>query len=217
MPGPFAPDEPSRGPGYPEASLADDVPYLSADAGTIERWRPVVDRIVAQLGSRRNDPATNPGRLLRIGIAWQGNPRNRLDRWRSFPLRHLARLAKIPGVCLISLQKGEGTEQISELAGRFPIGVLQDPAGGIEDRRSLLDTAAVMHHLDLVVTPDSAIAHLAGSLGVRVWAALPAVVEWRWLIGPGRFPLVSDHDPLPTIDARGLGWRLPSHGPQPNR
>ncbi len=94
----------------------------------------------------------------------------------------MAHLGEIPGICLISLQKGEGTEQITELDGRFPVSVLQDPGGGDEDRRSLLDTAAVMHHLDLVVTPDSAVAHLAGSLGVRLWVALPAVAEWRWMM-----------------------------------
>ena len=53
---------------------------------------------------------------------------------------------------------------------------------GDEDRRDFLDTAAVMSQLDLVVTPDTAVAHLAGSLGVRVWVALSAVSEWRWLI-----------------------------------
>jgi hypothetical protein len=170
--------------GSTAASLATDVPYLSADPASIERWRPVVERGVtlalAQGGNE--DRATSPGRPLRIGIAWQGNPRNRVDRWRSFPLVHLAHLGEIPGICLVNLQKGEGTEQIADLAGRFPVAVLQDPAGGDQDRRSLLDTAAVMQHLDLVVTPDSAIAHLAGGLGVRVWLALPAVAEWRWQI-----------------------------------
>ena len=167
--------------GTTAVSLAADVPYLSADVATIERWRPIVERVVAPFESRNKDRAAGRGRVLRIGIAWQGSSRNRVDRWRSFPLRRLARVGEIPGVCLISLQKGEGTEQIADLDGRFPVALLEDPAGGNEDRRSLLDTAAVMHHLDLVITPDSAIAHLAGSLGVRVWLALPAVAEWRWL------------------------------------
>ncbi len=165
------------------ASLAIDVPYLSADVERVERWRPIVERSVARIQERIGERKTEARRPLKIGIAWQGNPRNRVDRWRSFHLRHLAPLAEIPGVCLISLQKGEGTEQIAEVADEFPVAVLHDPAEGIEDRRTLLDTAAVMDHLDLVVTPDSAIAHLAGSLGVRVWLALPAVAEWRWLIG----------------------------------
>ncbi len=163
-------------------SLPADVPYLSAVPSTIERWRPIVEQCVAKGGDREDDHSSGSPRTLRIGIAWQGNPRNRVHRWRSIPLRNFAHLADIPGVHLISLQKGEGTEQIAELAGRIPIAVLRDPSGDSEDRRDLLDTAAVMHHLDLVITPDSAIAHLAGSLGIRVWLALPAVAEWRWMI-----------------------------------
>jgi Flp pilus assembly protein TadD len=156
------------------------VPYLSAVPDTIERWRPIVEACVADAIDRGADASRR--RTLRIGIAWQGNPRNRVDRWRSIPLRVFAHLAEIPGVRLISLQKGEGTEQIDELAGRFPIAVLRDPAADGEDRRDLMDTAAIMQHLDLVISPDTAIAHLAGSLGVTVWLALPAVAEWRWMI-----------------------------------
>ena len=168
--------------GATRESLSADVPYLSAVPGTIERWRPVVEQCAINHGGREDDGPSGPRRALRIGIAWQGNPRHRVDRWRSIPLRNFAHLAEIPGVQLISIQKGEGTEQIAELAGRVPVAILRDPSGDDEDRRDLLDTAAVMHHLDLVITPDSALAHLAGSLGVKVWVALPAVAEWRWLI-----------------------------------
>ena len=122
------------------------------------------------------------GRVFKIGIAWQGNRVNKGDRWRSFPLTHFAHLAEVPGVRLISLQKGDGTEQLAELAGRFPVAELSHRDHGGEDRRDFLDTAAVMSQLDLVVTPDTAVAHLAGGLGVRVWVALSTVGEWRWLI-----------------------------------
>src|SRR5205814_8105233 len=108
------------------------------------------------------------------GVAWQGNARNRVDRWRSVPLTQFAHLAELPGVRLVSLQKGEGTGQLAALAGRFPVAVLDDPARGAEDRRDFLDTAAVIRQLDLVITPESAVAHLAGGLGVRVWVALAA-------------------------------------------
>ncbi len=158
-------------------------PYLSADAGTIEKWRPILDRASRRL--RRGD--TGDGvmkhdRVFRIGIAWQGNRGHKGDRWRSFPLHHFAPLAKLPGVCLISLQKGDGTEQLAELAGRFPVGKLTRRKGDREDRRDFLDTAAVIGQLDLVVTPDTSLAHLAGGLGVRVWVPLSTVGEWRWLI-----------------------------------
>ncbi len=164
-------------------TLPDVVPYLSADAGTIERWRPLVERCLARDNRAETNAETAPDRIIKVGIAWQGNSRNRADRWRSFPLRSLAPLAEVPGVRLISLQKSEGTEQLAELQGRFTVSELHVPSTGDgQDRRDFLDTAAIIHHLDLVVTPESAIAHLAGSLGVEVWTALAAVADWRWLI-----------------------------------
>ncbi len=163
-------------------TLPANVPYLSADPSSIERRRLIVKQSVADGAERETDASSGGRRAIRIGIAWQGNSRNRADRWRSIPLRVFAHLAEVPGVHLISLQKGEGTEQIAEQAGRVLIAVLRDPESNGEDRRDLLDTAAIMQHLDLVITPDTAVAHLAGSLGVKVWLALPVVAEWRWMI-----------------------------------
>ena len=165
------------------ATLPATTPDLVVDEATIERWRPVVARAIAESAGGAAARRQAPARCFTIGIAWQGNPRYRVDRWRSFRLAQLAPLAELPGVCLISLQKGEGTEQLREPASRFPVAVLHDPARGDDDQRDFLDTAAVMSQLDLVIAPDSAVAHLAGSLGVRVWVPLPAVSDWRWLIG----------------------------------
>jgi tetratricopeptide (TPR) repeat protein len=146
-----------------EADIRAEVPYLFAGTEAIER--------------RRHDLERLPG--IRVGIAWQGNPRQRSDRQRSFPLAALAPLARVKGVHLISLQRGAGTEQRLALGGRFPVTVLdgweQDLVG------DLLDTAAILSHLDLVVTPCSALAHLAGGLGVRAWVALASMADWRWL------------------------------------
>ena len=80
---------------------------------------------------------------------------------------------------LISLQKGAGTEQVAALGGRFDITELpsdQNPA-----LESFVDTAAIMQCLDLVITVDTAVAHLAGALGVPVWVAVAAISDWRWL------------------------------------
>jgi Flp pilus assembly protein TadD len=147
-------------------------PYLAADTGTIDRWRPVLAHAlgVSQLDS-----------VFKIGIAWQGNPENRIDRWRSFPLSHFAGISRLPGVRLVSLQVGPGTEQIAAQASKFQ---LADPSArieGLEDRRDFLDTAAVMSLLDLVITPETAVAHLAGALGVRTWVVLSTVGDWRWM------------------------------------
>jgi hypothetical protein len=95
-------------------------------------------------------------------------------------LAQFAPLARVPGVRLLSLQKGLGREQIPALRGLFPVtdlGAELDEATG-----PFLDTAAVMMNLDLVVTSDTSIAHLAGALGVPVWVALQDVPDWRWLL-----------------------------------
>ena len=94
-------------------------------------------------------------------------------------MAHFAPLASLPGVRLISLQKGFGSEQVATVD--FPVldlsGRLDEVAG------PFMDTAAVIRNLDLVVTADTAIAHLAGALGVPVWVALQFSADWRWLLG----------------------------------
>jgi Flp pilus assembly protein TadD len=144
-------------------------PYFSADSATIGHWRQVLERVLG---------VSDLARVFKIGIVWQGNPDNRIDRWRSFPLEKLAPLAALPNVRLISLQKGAGTEQIGTLSGRFAV----TEVDGSDDRRDFLDTAALMSLVDLVVTPETSTAHLAGGLGVRCWVALSLVGDWRWMI-----------------------------------
>jgi hypothetical protein len=89
-------------------------------------------------------------------------------------------LAQIPGIRLISLQKGVGSEQLAEARDLFPI---TDLAGELDEACGpFMDTAAVIKNVDLVVTSDTAAAHLAGALGVPVWLALPLAPDWRWLL-----------------------------------
>ena len=145
-------------------TIPHDVPYLSADAILVEQWR--------------NTLAAYPG--LRVGIAWQGRPQFRGDRLRSIPLAAFAPLAAVPGVRLISLQKGHGSGQLAELHERFEVIDLGDSLDSTAG--PFMDTAAVMKNLDLVITSDTAIAHLAGALGVPVWLALCASPEWRWML-----------------------------------
>ena len=141
-----------------------EVPYLEADPGLVAHWHEELNGI--------------PG--FKVGIVWQGNPKHQTDRRRSMPLAHFAHLARVPGVSLISLQKGHGTEQLREVAHQFAVvdlGTRLDEANG-----AFMDTAAVMKNLDLVITTDTAIAHLAGALNVPVWVALPDIPDWRWLL-----------------------------------
>src|SRR5271157_5013231 len=113
---------------------------------------------------------------FKIGIAWQGNPDHKKDRHRSFRLARFELLAGVPGIKLFSLQKGLGTEQLEELSGRFPV---TDLGGRLDD---FMDTAALVQNLDLVITPDTSLAHLAGALGVPVWVTIPLASDWRWLL-----------------------------------
>jgi tetratricopeptide (TPR) repeat protein len=143
-------------------SIPANVPYLSADPGLVQHWR----RELA------------PVRGLKVGIAWQGNPKYKADRLRSIPLAQFEALARVPGVQLISLQKGPGTEQLAAVADRFRIidlGSRLDELTG-----PFQDTAAVVRNLDLIVAPDTALTHLAGGLGAPVWAALAFAPHWVW-------------------------------------
>jgi len=156
--------------------------YLTAEPQLIAQWR---ERLAAIEG-------------FRIGIAWQGSPTYRDDRERSISLAEFALLA-IEGVSLVSLQKGPGVEQLEALGDRFTVHQLGNDldAGG-----AFLDTAAVMKNLDLVIASDTAIAHLAGALGVPVWVALGQVPDWRWL---------SDREDSPWYDSARL-FRQPARG-----
>jgi hypothetical protein len=132
---------------------------LVVDDEAVERWRPACSAI--------------PG--FRVGVCWAGNPSHRQDAFRSFRPAELAPLAEVPGVSLVNLQKGKGTEQLAGVS--FPVADLgPEYAAG-----DWLDTAAIVSQLDLVVTPDSALAHLAGALARPVWTALSRPAEWRWM------------------------------------
>jgi Flp pilus assembly protein TadD len=136
------------------------VPYLAADPAVVARWR-------AELG---------PFDGFKVGIAWQGNPQHLKDRHRSFPLDQFEPLARLDGVRLVSLQTGYGTEQLANVADRLRV---IDLGSRFED---VMDSAAVLSSVDLVITPDTSVAHLAGALGVPVWVALPFAPDWRWLL-----------------------------------
>jgi hypothetical protein len=115
-----------------------------------------------------------------IAIAWQGALDGKVNRGRSPALAHFAPLADIPGVRLISVQKGFGTEQLDAMPAGMTVEKLGDFDGGPD---AFVDTAAILAAVDLVVTSDTSIAHLAGALGRPTWVALKHVPEWRWMLG----------------------------------
>ena len=127
---------------------------------------------------RRAGPS--PARATRpflVGVVWQGSPGNPMDHFRSFPLAGLAPVADVPGVRFVRLQVIDGLDQIPALDGRFSMLSLDS-----KRPRNFVDTAAIISLLDLVITPDTSVAHLAGGLGVPVWLALSTVGEWRWMV-----------------------------------
>ncbi|HET7085510.1 MAG TPA: tetratricopeptide repeat protein [Rhizomicrobium sp.] len=117
---------------------------------------------------------------LKIGICWQGNPASPSDIGRSFPVRMFEKISGMPGVRLISLQKGPGLEQLDDLP--HGMAVERPPAPFDEGPDAFLDTAAVMANLDMVISSDTAMAHLAGALGRPAIVALKYVPDWRWLL-----------------------------------
>ncbi|MCK5640178.1 MAG: hypothetical protein KAJ19_05255, partial [Gammaproteobacteria bacterium] len=111
---------------------------------------------------------------LNIGICWSGNPEHRNDKNRSIPLRTFKPLTKLPNTRLYSLQKGVAAADISGAANKMDI---VDFSKFIED---FTDTARIIQNLDLIITVDTAVAHLAGAMGKPVWVLLPYAPDWRW-------------------------------------
>ncbi len=138
-------------------------PYIAIPAPRVAAWR---DRIGA--------------RGFRVGLCWQGSVTNENDRRRSLPLAALAPLAEIPGVRLVSLQKRPGAAQIGTVPFADRIEIVEDQAETGGD--ALLDTAAIIMNLDLVITVDTMTAHLAGALGRKVWTMLCFAPDWRWML-----------------------------------
>ena len=147
------------------ATIPREVPYLQADPRRVAAWA----------GVAGSNPALN------VGIAWQGRPNMEVGnlRGRSVPVKEFMPLLSIPNVTLFSLQKGPGIEQLQSVDFASRLVVPPNLDSGAD---GFLDTAALMMHLDLIITSDTSIAHLAGALGRPVWLALNYSCEWRWLL-----------------------------------
>ncbi|OIR03598.1 photosystem I assembly protein Ycf3 [mine drainage metagenome] len=135
--------------------------YLSVDEHRVARWR---DRL-------------GPRVELRVGVVWSGNPNNPNDRERSIPLEQFAALFRVPGCRFFALQKERTERDAATLAVAEQV---TDLSGAIDD---FVDTAAIILNLDLVVTVDTSVAHLAAALGRRTWVLIAHAPDWRWLLG----------------------------------
>ncbi len=154
-------------------TIPGQAPYLFAEQSLVERWRERLSGVDR----------------FRIGINWQGRRGRGPHIKRDIPRAMFERLAGVPGVRMVSLQK-EGAGQESGVGGRGSAGAEVGTAhptiidlGDIDTvNGAFMDTAAIMMNLDLVITSDTSVAHLAGALGVPVWVALPFVPDWRWML-----------------------------------
>lgn len=137
-----------------------DVPYLHAEPEKVAAWKAKLD-------------ALGPG--LKVGVGWAGRPTHPRDAGRSMPLSNFGPFAQVPGVKLISLQKGDAVGQME----KFP-GIISYDAG--KELNDFSDTAALVTNLDLVLAVDTSMCHLAGSLGKDFIVLLPFSPDWRWLL-----------------------------------
>jgi tetratricopeptide (TPR) repeat protein len=138
-------------------TIPSKTPYLFADPRKVRHW-----------GKRLSDK-----RALRVGLVWAGKAS---DRRRSCPLGEMAPLFKVPGLVFVGLQKGGPAKEVLDL----PRDMAFDNVG--EMFEDLSDTAAAMEHLDLIISIDTSVAHLAGAMGKPVWVLLLRSPDWRWLM-----------------------------------
>ncbi len=135
------------------------VPYLRAPAQAAARW---TQRLATMAG-------------LKVGLVWAGNPEHVNDMRRSLDLAALAPVLDVPGVSFASLQVGPRSADLKKHRERKILDLSPDFS-------DFVDSAAAVSALDLVITVDTSVAHLAGSLGKPVWVLLPWVTDWRWLL-----------------------------------
>jgi tetratricopeptide (TPR) repeat protein len=145
-------------------TIPNEIPYLRPDP---------------DLARHRASELSGPSGNLAIGLAWAGNPNYRADHERSTQLRTLLPLLQIPNIQWVSLQKGEAASQIPAIQQILPKNcTLHD---GSSQDRDFADTAALIENLDLVISTDTAVAHLTGALGKPLWLLLPWQSDWRWM------------------------------------
>jgi tetratricopeptide (TPR) repeat protein len=137
-------------------------PYLFADPLLVQEKRAQLEEFLER------------GKL-RVGIGWAGNPNYKADYRRSTHLSTFYPLLQLPNLACVSLQKGEPARQIAHLPESMPL------FDACSQERDLAETAAVIENLDLVITTDTSVAHVAGAMGKPTWILLPHLADWRWM------------------------------------
>jgi ADP-heptose:LPS heptosyltransferase len=138
-----------------------EIPYIKVSEDLLQKWEYKVK---------------DPDSKFKVGLAWRGNPKHKRDRARSFPLETFAPVAQSDGVVFYSLQVGDVAKQSENPPDAINL------INFIDEIRDFADTAAFIGNLDLIISVDTAVAHLAGAVGKPVWTLLPFVPDWRWLL-----------------------------------
>lgn len=153
--------------GDTEKTIPTNTPYIFPPQDRIVHWQKML---------QQND-------TIKVGICWQPDVHNDVSRLpiarRGIPLSYFYKLGALPDVTLYSLQQKEGVEQLKNVPKSIHLQVFDEAFDIVHG--SFIDTAAVMHSLDLIISTDTAVAHLAGAMGKRVWLLLPYATDWRWI------------------------------------
>jgi tetratricopeptide (TPR) repeat protein len=142
-------------------NIPHEIPYFHIPLELQQQWNKKL------MGNRQG---------LKVGLAWGGNPRLKRNRYRSCPLTDFIPLFRLPDITFFSLQKGPAAEQINNQPEIIHI------IDYTEEMHDFSDTAAFILNLDLIISVDTAVAHLAGALGKPVWTLLQYAPEWRWML-----------------------------------
>jgi len=163
-----------------ESTIPSRIPYIFPDQGLVEHWKNL-------LAKDKN---------VKIGICYQGNNKYSTAQLRaavaakSLPVHKFASLSELDGITLYCLQKETGTEQLKNISPRFTLYQFDETFDNNNGR--FMDTAAVIKNLDLVITVDTSIAHLAAAIGTPTWIILPEPADWRWMLKRSDTPWYSN-------------------------
>jgi tetratricopeptide (TPR) repeat protein len=146
--------------GTTKETIPTNVPYVSADAALVDRWKTRLPR----------------DERVKVGLCWSGNPKHTQDTNRSLSLAALEPLSAVANVWFCSLQKGPASREAASPPGKMQI------ADWTAELSDFAETAALIANLDLVIACDTAVAHLAGAMGKKVWLLIPKVPDWRWML-----------------------------------
>lgn len=147
-------------------SIPAPIPYLQPRTPRIARWQSAADQLTG----------------LKVGVVWSGNPNHKNDHNRSIPFTIFKTLFTCINASFTGLQKEMRSEELPELS---PCPTFHNWASGIND---FSDTAGLIQHMDLVISVDTSVAHLAGAMGKPTWVLLPFSPDWRWLLNTDRSP-----------------------------